>query len=109
MKIGIFQDVHANLPALKKAIEIFRINDCGKIFHVGDLIGIGPYPKECLELSLSIKEAEVRIGILKISDAELNLDKLSVPYDDNDLMEEFEIRQVPTREFIKKHFITRNH
>lgn len=234
MKIGVFQDLHANLPALKKAIEICRINDCEKIFHVGDLIGIGPYPKECLELSLSIKEmefimgnhdylypfgipdtmsaeekkhqewtheqignfyktsvqkwpfikeielsgqrkitlqhygidkktnwfkdhiavpdesdldrlfdgnnaniifyghnhmasditgncryvnlgsagcftkAEVRIGILKISETALNLEKLSVPYDDNGFMEEFEIRQVPAREFIKKHFISRN-
>jgi predicted phosphodiesterase len=234
MNIGVFQDVHANLPALKKAIEIFRMNDCEKIFHVGDLIGIGPYPKECLELSLSIEEmefimgnhdylypfgipnllsaeekahqewthlqignsykavvqkwpfvkhielsnqrkiifqhygvdektkwfkahiaapnetdldrlfdynkadiifyghnhvssditgmcryvnlgsagcfskAEVRIGILKISDDELNLEKLSVPYDDDGFMEEFEIREVPAREFIKKNFISRS-
>ena len=32
MKIGVFQDLHANLPALKKAIEICRINDCEKYF-----------------------------------------------------------------------------
>ncbi len=234
MKIGVFQDLHANLPALKKAIEIFRIYNCEKIIHVGDLIGIGPYPKECLELSFSTKEMEfimgnhdyiypngipksmseeekkhqewthmqigdsyksyvqnwpfikkielsnnrsitfqhygfdektnwfkehiddpdasdldelfagnnsdiifyghnhistdingkcryvnlgsagcfnkpeVRIGILEVLDIKLNVVKLSVPYDDDGFMEEFEIRNVPAKEFIKKNFVTRN-
>jgi predicted phosphodiesterase len=62
MKLGIFQDVHANLPALKKAVEVFRAIDCKKIFHVGDLIGIGPYPKECLDFSFSIHEMEFIMG-----------------------------------------------
>jgi len=52
MKIGIFTDVHANLPALEKAIEIFYKEKCDVIVHVGDLIGIGPYPKECMELAM---------------------------------------------------------
>jgi putative phosphoesterase len=62
MKIGIFQDVHANLPAFKKAIEVFRSENCTKIIHVGDLVGIGPYPKETLELALSIKEMDFVMG-----------------------------------------------
>ena len=62
MKIGIIQDVHGNLPALKKGIEIFGEKGCEKIFHVGDLIGIGPYPKECLELACSVKEMEFVMG-----------------------------------------------
>jgi putative phosphoesterase len=62
MKIGVFQDVHANLPALEKAIEIFRDESCDSIFHVGDLVGIGPYPKECLELVNSISEMECIMG-----------------------------------------------
>jgi predicted phosphodiesterase len=62
MKIGIFQDVHANLPALKKAVEVFRENGCDTIFHVGDLIGIGPYPGESLEFALSVHEMEFIMG-----------------------------------------------
>jgi len=62
MTLGIFQDLHANLPALEKAIQLFRFHRCEKIIHVGDLIGIGPFPKECLELSLSIKEMELIMG-----------------------------------------------
>jgi len=62
MKIGIFQDVHANLPAFKKGIEIFRENQCDKIYHVGDLIGIGPHPKEVFDLANSLTEIEYIMG-----------------------------------------------
>lgn len=62
MKIGIFQDVHANLPALKKAIDVFEEHSCDKIYHVGDLIGIGPHPKEVVELAFSIPELEFIMG-----------------------------------------------
>lgn len=62
MKIGIFHDIHANLPALKKAIEFFRSQQCEKIYHVGDLIGIGPYPREVVELSFSITEMNFIMG-----------------------------------------------
>jgi len=62
MKIGIFQDIHANLPALKKAVEIFKAQQCSKIYHVGDLIGLGPYPKEVFDFAQSIDEIEFIMG-----------------------------------------------
>lgn len=62
MKIGIFTDIHGNLPALEKSIERFQELKCDEIIHLGDMIGIGPYPKECLELSLSIKEMKFIMG-----------------------------------------------
>ena len=62
MTIGIIQDIHGNLPALEKGIQIFRERGCEKMYHVGDLIGIGPYPRACLELSTSTKEMECIIG-----------------------------------------------
>lgn len=62
MRIGIFTDLHANLPALKKALVVFDQFECEKIVHVGDLIGIGPFPKECLELALSIPQMEFVMG-----------------------------------------------
>ena len=233
MKIGIFQDIHANLPAFTKAIEIFRSKGCSAIYHVGDLIGIGPYPKEVLEMALTVSELklimgnhdywyayglpeqmsqeeaehqrwthqqlgaqyksvvqqwkfveelslrgglkigflhygydslsnwfkdfvknrneqkfdqlfqemeadlifyghdhaphdaasqtryvnlgsagcydkpEVRIGVLSLKNSAFELEKLSIPYEDNGLMEEFEAREVPARDFIMKTFITR--
>lgn len=62
MKIGIFQDVHANLPAFEKGLEVFEKYNCQKIYHVGDLIGIGPHPKEVFELALATKELEFIMG-----------------------------------------------
>lgn len=232
MKIGIFQDIHANLPAFKKAIHFFRENKCSKIFHVGDLVGVGPYPKEVFELSQTIEELvfvmgnhdyyfahgipesmkgeerqhqtwthqqigekfkkvvqqwnfveelniqnrkirfqhygidddarwfkdfllpverkgldklfegiaaeiifyghnhdssdvqgkaryvnlgsagchdkpEARLGILEIDEDKLVLEKFSLAYDDNGLMEEYDIREIPARDFIRKTFIKR--
>lgn len=60
--IGIFQDVHANLPALQKALEVFREHKCTAIYHVGDFIGIGPQPKEVFELGRSIPELVFIMG-----------------------------------------------
>ncbi len=62
MKLGIFQDIHGNLPALKKGVETFRDNGCEKIFHIGDLIGIGPYPKECMDFAFSVEEMDFVMG-----------------------------------------------
>jgi len=53
MKVGVFTDIHANLPALKTALAKFEEEGCYKIIHLGDLIGIGPYPKECMEYALN--------------------------------------------------------
>jgi len=53
MRIAVFTDVHANLPALEAALEAIRTEGCDALFHTGDAIAIGPYPKECLDLLLN--------------------------------------------------------
>jgi putative phosphoesterase len=50
MKIAIIADTHANLPALKAALNAVKEERCDSIFHVGDAIAIGPYPAECVDL-----------------------------------------------------------
>lgn len=62
MKIGIFQDVHANLPALQRALSYFHQMKCDKIVHVGDLIGIGPYPKEVMGLAMNSDNLTLIMG-----------------------------------------------
>jgi len=62
MRIGIITDVHANLPAFQKAIEFFEKERCDKVVHVGDLVGIGPFPKECLELAIAQNQMEFVMG-----------------------------------------------
>ncbi|MDE5766402.1 MAG: metallophosphoesterase family protein, partial [Clostridia bacterium] len=44
MKIGIITDVHSNVIALDKVIQMFNAEKCDKIICCGDIIGIGPYP-----------------------------------------------------------------
>jgi putative phosphoesterase len=53
MKVGIFQDIHANLPALSTSLQFFDEQDCDLIIHVGDLVAIGPYPREVMDLALN--------------------------------------------------------
>lgn len=50
MKIAVMTDVHGNLPALEAALARIKREDCSQIWHTGDAIAIGPFPRECLDL-----------------------------------------------------------
>jgi len=50
---------------------------------------------------------EVRLGILEANEGKLVLEKFSLPYNDDGLMEAFDTREVPARDFIRKTFIIR--
>ena len=105
-----FKD-HITEPSEDDLDKMFKGDNSKIIFYghnheASDLIG------NCRYINLGsagcYNKSEVRIGILNVSDFELNIEKYSIPYDDNGLMEEYEIRKVPARDFIKKKFITRN-
>ena len=48
MKVAIFSDVHANLPALETFIE--RTGHVDRYACLGDTVGYGPWPNECAVL-----------------------------------------------------------
>ena len=50
LRIAVFSDVHGNLPALKAALHQIQEDKVDSIYHLGDMIGIGPFPAECLDL-----------------------------------------------------------
>jgi len=50
MKYGFFSDVHANLEALKACVIDFRSEKLDKAFFLGDAVGYGPSPDECVKL-----------------------------------------------------------
>jgi len=54
--IAILADVHANLPALEVVLTEVRHRGIERIFVLGDLVGYGPHPKECIDL---LREAGV--------------------------------------------------
>ncbi len=49
-KIAIITDVHANLEALKSVLEDIKKKNIRKVYSLGDVIGLGNSPKECLDL-----------------------------------------------------------
>lgn len=62
MKLAIITDVHANLPALEAALAAIAREGCDQIIHLGDVVGIGPYPSECLERMLNVTHLEFVMG-----------------------------------------------
>ncbi|CAN5874108.1 metallophosphoesterase family protein [soil metagenome] len=51
MKLALFSDVHANLPALEAVLaDIDGLKDLDAIYHLGDLVGYSPWPNETVAL-----------------------------------------------------------
>ena len=50
MRIAIFSDIHGNMEALKSIIDDIKKQNIDEIICLGDTIGIGPNPKECMDL-----------------------------------------------------------
>ncbi len=60
MKYAVISDVHANLEALYATILDINKNDIQEIFFLGDVVGYGPNPQECIDI---IKyESKIRIA-----------------------------------------------
>jgi len=59
MRYGFFSDVHANLEALKACIIDFRAEKIDKLFFLGDAVGYGPDPDECVKLIDEISDAKL--------------------------------------------------
>jgi predicted phosphodiesterase len=49
VRLGIIGDVHANLPALRAALDRLRAEGVDAWVCAGDLVGYGPHPNECVE------------------------------------------------------------
>ncbi len=49
MKYGVIADIHANYPALKVALEYLNQVGVDKILFLGDLVGYGANPYECIQ------------------------------------------------------------
>jgi predicted phosphodiesterase len=48
MRFAIISDIHANLPALDAVLKDMKTYHIDHIICLGDIIGYGPFPSECL-------------------------------------------------------------
>lgn len=60
MKAAIISDIHSNLEALQAVIKDIKKRRIKNIFCLGDLVGYGANPNECIELCF--KEADAIIA-----------------------------------------------
>lgn len=56
MRYGIFSDVHANLSALREVIERLGDQRIDTLLCLGDLVGYGAQPNECVEYVAGLPE-----------------------------------------------------
>lgn len=50
MRLAVISDIHSNLAALKQALAYLEKEKCDKIVCLGDVVGYGPRPNECIDL-----------------------------------------------------------
>ena len=48
--IALLTDIHANLEALEAIIKDIKRKNIKYIFSLGDIVGLGPNPKECVDI-----------------------------------------------------------
>lgn len=48
MRYGIISDIHGNLPALRVALAELRSQGIDGLLCMGDIVGYGPWPNECV-------------------------------------------------------------
>ncbi len=49
MRRALISDIHGNLEALETVLEDIKGQGVGEIFCLGDIIGYGPNPRECID------------------------------------------------------------
>lgn len=57
MKTGFIADIHANLPALEAILRKAESLHVDDFVFLGDIAGYGPYPVECIEKLMNMKNS----------------------------------------------------
>jgi diadenosine tetraphosphatase ApaH/serine/threonine PP2A family protein phosphatase len=53
--IAILSDIHGNLEALRSVLADAQSEGAGAIYCLGDVVGYGPNPRECVDLATSFR------------------------------------------------------
>lgn len=57
MMLAIISDIHGNLPALEKALNLIKKVKVDNFLFLGDVVGYGPWSNECVELISTLKNS----------------------------------------------------
>ena len=57
MRTALISDIHGNLEALEKVLEDIDRRGVDEIICLGDIVGYGPNPIECVEDQTFLREA----------------------------------------------------
>ena len=60
MRIALISDVHGNLPALRAVLEDMGSLNVDQVVFLGDAVGYGPWPNECVQLIREVAGPMVR-------------------------------------------------
>ncbi len=53
MKRAVISDIHSNLEGLKAVLDDIRQQDISEVYCLGDIVGYGPNPRECIDLIMN--------------------------------------------------------
>lgn len=59
MRYGIFSDIHGNLEAFQQVLEAYKKEDIDRYFCVGDIVGYGADPGECIKQTKKLQALTV--------------------------------------------------
>ena len=62
MRLGIFADIHGNLEALQAFVQDAAQRNIHRYMCLGDLVGYGPNPNECIELIRTLPKLNCVLG-----------------------------------------------
>jgi predicted phosphodiesterase len=62
MRLMIFSDIHGNLEALQSVLRDAAQRGVHRSICLGDLVGYGPYPNECIQLVRDLKNCRCLAG-----------------------------------------------
>ncbi len=62
MRLMIFSDVHGNLEALQSVLADAATRNVHRRICLGDLVGYGPFPEECIDLVRGLKNCRCIAG-----------------------------------------------
>lgn len=49
-RMAVIADIHANAPALERVLQFIKENQINDILLLGDIVGYGPHPNECVDI-----------------------------------------------------------